>query len=225
MNYKGTENGTERNFNIDVNTDKQYNKRRSYNEFVTLTMITSGTYKKVRNIYEQLRREINESRDSVYESINSAKSDVRRVLGNNINGFSRNDDGNFTASGNGKFRKDNSSAGNESNSRSNKGNEAVKFDVLDEENENETDCKNFKDKSRIIELPCKVGDTVYRVRRKPYTNKGYEIVEREVVSFGLRFRKGNPIWSIVTTAVDVFNKTVFLTRKQAEQVLKERENN
>lgn len=84
-------------------------------------------------------------------------------------------------------------------------------------------CDKFKDKSRIVELPCKVGDTVYRVRRKPYTNKGYEIVEREVVSFDLRFRKGNPIWSIVTTAVDVFNKTVFLTRKQAEQALKERE--
>ena len=129
MNYKGTENGTERNFNIDVNTDKQYNKRRSYNEFVTLTMITSGTYKKVRNIYEQLRREINESRDNVYEDFDTLGNELRRNRSDNFNGGRRYDVENQRAIERSGFQSD-SSAGNESNSRSNKGNEAVKFACL-----------------------------------------------------------------------------------------------
>ena len=49
-----------------------------------------------------------------------------------------------------------------------------------------TECKDFKDKSRYIELPCAVGDTVYRIYRwtneKPIVGGEYRICEHEVYS-------------------------------------------
>ena len=94
-------------------------------------------------------------------------------------------------------------------------------------------CKCFKDKSYFVELPCKVGDKVY----KPIITS-----------------KGEPaIWEIIVTSIDIdigkngvspnsyvighlknthcgesayfceFGKTVFLTREEAEQALERRE--
>ena len=86
-------------------------------------------------------------------------------------------------------------------------------------------CGMFKDKSKFIELPCKVGDTVYvicgwvseyKVERLEYdgvfiwaelVNESYNAEDRTTkrcISFDL-------------------NKTVFLTREAAEAALKERE--
>lgn len=94
----------------------------------------------------------------------------------------------------------------------------------------EWQCDNFKDKLRIIELPCKVGDTVYLVDfeygiykcivndiqilsdNEPvytlyfYSQNGYEAAELE--------------WDIDIER-DCFGKTVFLTKEQAESKLKE----
>ena len=91
-------------------------------------------------------------------------------------------------------------------------------------------CGQFKDKSRFIELPCKVGDTVYLVDfeygiykcivndiqilsdNKPvytlyfYSQNGYEAAELE--------------WDIDIER-DCFGKTVFLTKEEAEAKLKE----
>lgn len=93
-----------------------------------------------------------------------------------------------------------------------------------------TFCKDFKDKSHIIELPCKVGDTVYLVDfeygiykcivndiqilsdNEPvftlyyYSQNGYEPAELE--------------WDI-DIEIDCFGKTVFLTKEEAEKKLKE----
>lgn len=95
-------------------------------------------------------------------------------------------------------------------------------------------CKYFKDKLRIIELPCKVGDTVYLVDfeygiykcivndiqilsdNKPvytlyfYSQNGYEAAELE--------------WDIDIER-DCFGKTVFLTKEEAEAKLKELDEN
>ena len=93
----------------------------------------------------------------------------------------------------------------------------------------EQECKNFKDRSRFVELPCKVGDTLYTVVR------GYKI--REWIVTDICFSDYLPISVMVITARDKRNsehirfadhylgKTVFLTREAAEQALKERGNN
>ena len=58
-------------------------------------------------------------------------------------------------------------------------------------------CKCFLDKSKIIELPCKVGDTVYRITQ-----------EMNIFMFARE-------WESAT----------FPTREEAERALKEREDN
>lgn len=108
------------------------------------------------------------------------------------------------------------------------------------------DCNFFKDRSRFVELPCKVGDTVWfiltdldDISLKDYTvtagrcaiNNGDIVTEIGTSGFWYqaiyndgRTKTFNPSnddfceW-------DEFGKTVFLTREEAEQALKEREEN
>lgn len=81
-------------------------------------------------------------------------------------------------------------------------------------------CGDYKDKSRFVELPCKVGDTVYCFA--PCFDTGHhpklkvvlkEIVELKTIAtvFGLNFD------------IDSIGKTIFLTREEAEKALAERE--
>lgn len=74
----------------------------------------------------------------------------------------------------------------------------------DEVLENFDICVGFKDKSKFIELPCKVGDKVFIIGRnnhETYINTG-------------RFRISD---------IEKFGKTVFLTKEEAEKALEERE--
>ena len=85
-------------------------------------------------------------------------------------------------------------------------------------------CSFFKDKARYIEPPCKIGDAVYTI--KTLTDGKFT----RVVSYG------KPVYRIsvdkygmfLTTeyghvlSCDDFGKTVFLTREEAEQALKEK---
>lgn len=93
-------------------------------------------------------------------------------------------------------------------------------------------CKDFLDKSKIIELPCKVGDTVYylgghyeRHKTKVYVNK----VIKSIVDHITIGQKGVPqidvcndenAWTTFD-CVDDFGKIVFLTREEAEKKLEE----
>ena len=90
-------------------------------------------------------------------------------------------------------------------------------------------CSEFKDKSLIIELPCKVGDTVYFLF-PPYKTIIPTKVENDTVTkvewfsrtavkshFVVRTKR-----SYLFDAND-FNKTVFLTREAAEKALKAKE--
>ena len=101
------------------------------------------------------------------------------------------------------------------------------------------DCKHFKDKSLVLDLPCKMGDTVYRI---VYVYNGEpKIIEGEIFEFAItnesasvkrikhRFyfmakgedyiRRNYSYWG----DFEDFGTFVFLTREEAEQALKERE--
>lgn len=72
-------------------------------------------------------------------------------------------------------------------------------------------CDYFKDRNRFVDLPCKVGDTVYQTDGiRIYENK----IERIIFDT-------NNIGFDETS----IGKSIFLTREEAEQVIKERENN
>ena len=83
------------------------------------------------------------------------------------------------------------------------------------------ECQHFKDRSRFVELPCKVGDTVYFILRS-FDGK-MRINPEKVCYFTI---DANEL-RIHTTAGYFterdMNDGVFFTRERAEQVLKERE--
>lgn len=82
-------------------------------------------------------------------------------------------------------------------------------------------CELFKDRSRFVELPCKVGDTVYFILRS-FDGK-MRINPEKVCYFTI---DANEL-RIHTTAGYFterdMNDGVFFTRERAEQTLKERE--
>lgn len=105
-------------------------------------------------------------------------------------------------------------------------------------------CKRFKDKSKFIELPCKVGDKVYQIvycyDRKTYPATKYpdHYVEKEVVGIHIcdsrlrvnalsnkKYRdylivgRCNALEHIPFAKI---GKSVFLTKEEAEQALAER---
>ena len=90
-------------------------------------------------------------------------------------------------------------------------------------------CDHFKPKSRFIELPCAVGDTVYWVTKLCDENGREEsaINEGTIISFSLqndglwfycRYKYGLTFWHKIA----YFGKTVFLTKEEAEKALEER---
>ena len=79
------------------------------------------------------------------------------------------------------------------------------------------DCPYFKDRSRFVELPCKLGDTVY------YFNSDGEIYSQKVSGFIVNF-VGILVDSDVMFDSHLMGDRFFSTREEAEQALKEREN-
>ena len=78
-------------------------------------------------------------------------------------------------------------------------------------------CANFRDRSRFVELPCKVGDTVY------IALNGYGVLKDTVKEFRITSRR---IWIRPEEfGMDcLLENMAFLTREEAEQALKERNN-
>lgn len=75
-------------------------------------------------------------------------------------------------------------------------------------------CSNFKDRTQFVELPCKVGNTVYFVIDE-------EIIKETITGFEID--KQGDLW-INTHKYDYllrdkFGETVFLSREEAERVL------
>ncbi|MEE0874144.1 MAG: hypothetical protein UIH27_11885 [Ruminococcus sp.] len=88
-------------------------------------------------------------------------------------------------------------------------------------------CEQFKDRSRFVELPCKVGDTVYVIEKIADEVRVIQDVV-ETISIGY-CADGINIYQFDGIKTDGyfsdFGKTVFLTHEEAEQALKERERN
>lgn len=85
------------------------------------------------------------------------------------------------------------------------------------------ECTKFKAKSKFVELPCKVGDTVYFLCRNLETYEWY-ICEKEIYSINVYdnsiFFYISPICFFVEMEIGV---RLFLTKEEAEKALKERE--
>lgn len=86
--------------------------------------------------------------------------------------------------------------------------QCIYYPHCDEYPFDESGCDDFKDRSRFVELPCKVGDTVYQtdgVRIYPSTIKVL-IYDTNGIAFDER----------------AIGKSVFLTREEAEAALAEK---
>ena len=85
--------------------------------------------------------------------------------------------------------------------------DCIHYDVCDWNTEimqitkNPDNCEDYKDKSLVVELPCKVGDTVYYW------------VDRDT-KFQVLFAKPFEI-----SDLDYIGKSIFLTRAEAEKAL------
>lgn len=87
------------------------------------------------------------------------------------------------------------------------------------------DCPFYKDKSRIVELPCKVGDVIYKIMDIESVHR--QILEVEVLSIRIEDKMiffvktvKNCLYRYAEYPIDDFGKTVFLTREEAEEALR-----
>ena len=84
-------------------------------------------------------------------------------------------------------------------------------------------CEYFKDKSKFIELPCKVGDTAYSIKH----NKVDEYYVTSILIYtrtSVTFRLVNKYFTFFDVTRKDFGKTVFLTKGEAEKALEEHNN-
>lgn len=93
-----------------------------------------------------------------------------------------------------------------------------------------TECAYFRDKDHLLELPCAVGDAVYRVS---FVNKKVEMLKvegflRNLASWKVHCTHFIPSWLAnkkehIYIPFSSFGKTVFLTLGEAEKRLAEME--
>ena len=81
-------------------------------------------------------------------------------------------------------------------------------------------CQCFQDRSRFVELPCKVGDVIHSIEH------GY--IKNDSVTNIVYYANINEF--VIQAHFTCFNekafgKTIFFTKEEAEQALKEREEN
>ena len=89
-------------------------------------------------------------------------------------------------------------------------------------------CGYFKDKTKYIELPCKVGDEVYVIKNNKihtkdivYYNKIHSRIAEQNEEYWHCVDKDRISINVITFYPEDFGKTVFLTKSEAEQKLKE----
>ena len=92
-------------------------------------------------------------------------------------------------------------------------------------------CRLFKDKSKFIELPCEVGDMVWFIKF------AFSYAKRPIPAMicGMKTFSNNGAFTFMALTVENninrnftnydIGRTVFLTKEEAEQALKEREEN
>lgn len=99
-------------------------------------------------------------------------------------------------------------------------------------------CSYFKDRSRFVELPCKVGDTVYAYWDMDNPCSNYlHVIEDFIIDLVILVDRKNSVIGFragraceqngrkcdIEFDLKDIGKTVFLTREEAEQALKERD--
>lgn len=87
-------------------------------------------------------------------------------------------------------------------------------------------CPEQKDKDLFIEAPCKMGDTVYRVVTMgtgvTFKKVGYNTYREKEQTIKHFIRCVTVTKNNFFDVLENFGKTVFLTREEAKQALKER---
>ena len=82
--------------------------------------------------------------------------------------------------------------------------------------------EDLEEQGRLVVLPCKVGDTIYRIIKPSGKCKAFVPTLPDMVApFGIYYRNVMGAYSYVP--FDELGKTVFLTREEAEAALKEKE--
>ena len=94
-------------------------------------------------------------------------------------------------------------------------------------------CSYFKDRSRFVELPCKIGDTVYSiykgdieahiVNRLEFCTVGNNSECQDYFGTAGGIDDCDENFSFINFTKATFGKTAFFTREEAERALKERE--
>ena len=95
---------------------------------------------------------------------------------------------------------------------------------------NAKDCSFFKDRSQFVELPCKIGGTIYHIEN----GKIVEYIVFATHTYSRKSRNKHKLFltlpsdgriHLVINDFDMANGiTVFLNKEEAEQALKERDN-
>ena len=99
-----------------------------------------------------------------------------------------------------------------------------------------TECPYYKEKDKVIDLPCKVGDTVYYFSQDydtilPYFVENLNIAylgekdENYVYTFEANCTRENELLDSIDFEPDDIGKTIFLTKEEAEKALKELKEN
>lgn len=93
-------------------------------------------------------------------------------------------------------------------------------------------CRDFKDKFKYIELTCKVGDEVYVIKNNKihtkdvvYYHKIHSRIAEQNEEYWHCVDKDRISINVITFYPENFGKTVFLTKSEAEQKLKELKEN
>lgn len=101
--------------------------------------------------------------------------------------------------------------------------EVCQFHIDEETKLTVNECEHFKDRSKFIELPCKIGDTVWCINESQIIeeDKVYQIIVRQFSDINV-----NDVLLVKfgKASFEDFGKTVFLTKEEAERALYSSEN-
>lgn len=100
--------------------------------------------------------------------------------------------------------------------------------IIAETNNVEDTCENFQDRSLLVKPPCKVGDILYEpTDRGTISEYRVTAIRVELFSTFVEWKiKEGIVWRYVHEInSNEIGKTVFFSREEAKQTLKEREKN
>lgn len=86
------------------------------------------------------------------------------------------------------------------------------------------DYEDLEEQGRLLKLPCKVGDTVYRINTDRNIVSALKIISMNIYSYAIYFNYQliDGIYKNIVSFTDFdIGKTVFLTKSEAETKLKE----